>query len=121
MSDPLNAFIPHDQVLLPGAPEGPLRGLRFAAKDIYDIAGHVTGCGNPDWLATHPPAAATASAVDRLLAAGADPADVRTPGAARFRARAEGRGRAPGRPHLSESSSPREARASGASAARPAR
>ena len=68
----LNCFIPHDEVLLPGAPEGPLRGLRFAAKDLYDIAGHVTGCGNPDWLATHPPAAANASAVDRLLAAGAD-------------------------------------------------
>ena len=72
MSDPLNAFIPHDEVLLPGAPEGPLRGLRFAAKDIYDVAGHVTGCGNPDWLATHPPATANAAAVDRLLAAGAD-------------------------------------------------
>ncbi|MFI5016682.1 MAG: amidase family protein, partial [Dongiales bacterium] len=68
----LNCFIPHDEVLLPGAPEGPLRGLRFAAKDIYDVAGHVTGCGNPDWLATHPPAAANAAAVDRLLAAGAD-------------------------------------------------
>jgi amidase len=72
MSDPLNAFIPHDKVLLPGAPEGPLRGLRFAAKDLFDVAGHVTGCGNPDWLATHPPASATASAIERLLAAGAD-------------------------------------------------
>jgi len=72
MTDPLNAFIPHDEVLLPGAPEGALRGLRFAAKDIFDIAGHVTGCGNPDWLATHPPASATASAVERVLAAGAD-------------------------------------------------
>jgi Asp-tRNAAsn/Glu-tRNAGln amidotransferase A subunit and related amidases len=47
-------------------------GLRFAAKDIYDVAGHVTGCGNPDWLATHPPATAHAAAVERLLAAGAD-------------------------------------------------
>jgi amidase len=72
MSDPLNAFIPHDEVFLPGAPEGPLRGLRFAAKDLFDVAGHVTGCGNPDWLATHPPAASTASAIERLLAAGAD-------------------------------------------------
>src|SRR5215475_7003430 len=72
MSDPLNAFIPHDEVLLPGAPEGPLRGLRFAAKDLFDVAGHITGSGNPDWLASHPPASATASAIDRLLAAGAD-------------------------------------------------
>jgi amidase len=71
-ADPLNAFIPHDKVQLAGAPSGPLKGVRFAAKDIYDIAGHVTGCGNPDWLASHSPATATASTVARLLAAGAD-------------------------------------------------
>jgi amidase len=72
MSDPLNAFIAHDRVHLSGAPKGPLKGLKFAAKDIFDVAGHVTGCGNPDWLATHEPARATASAVTRLLAAGAE-------------------------------------------------
>ena len=72
MSEPLNAFIPHDEVIWPGAPEGPLKGLPFAAKDIYDIAGHVTGCGNPDWLATHPPATSHAAPVVRLLAAGAE-------------------------------------------------
>lgn len=72
MSDPLNAFIPHDRVHLAGAPEGPLKGLRFAAKDIFDVAGHVTGCGNPDWLATHKQASETASAVARLLGAGAE-------------------------------------------------
>jgi amidase len=72
VSDPLNAFIPHDQVHLSGAPGGPLRGFRFAVKDIFDVGGHVTGCGNPDWLATHPPARATASAVALLLAAGAE-------------------------------------------------
>ncbi len=71
-ADPLNAFIPHDRVHLPGAPSGPLKGLRFAAKDIYDIAGHVTGCGNPDWLASHGPATATAPTVARMLAAGAE-------------------------------------------------
>ncbi len=71
-ADPLNAFIPHDRVHLGGAPAGPLKGIRFAAKDIYDVAGHVTGCGNPDWLATHGAATATAPAVARLLAAGAE-------------------------------------------------
>jgi amidase len=71
-SDPLNAFIPHDAVSLAGAREGPLKGLSFAAKDIFDIAGHVTGCGNPDWLASHGPATATAPAVAKLLAAGAE-------------------------------------------------
>ncbi len=72
MTDPLNAFILHDQVRLAGAPTGPLKGICFAAKDIFDVAGHVTGCGNPDWLASHEPATATASAVARLLAAGAE-------------------------------------------------
>ena len=49
-----------------------MKGLRFAAKDIFDIAGHVTGCGNPDWLRTHAAATATAPAVARLLEAGSE-------------------------------------------------
>ena len=57
---------------LDGAPGGPLDGLRFAAKDIFDIEGHRTGFGNPTWLETHGPARATASAVRALLDAGAD-------------------------------------------------
>jgi len=68
----LGCFVPHDDVLLPGASNGPLFNRTFAVKDIYDIAGHTTGCGNPDWLRTHQPAAETAPAVARLLAAGAD-------------------------------------------------
>ena len=71
-TDSLNAFIPFDRVKLAGAPAGPLKGIRFAAKDLYDVAGHVTGCGNPDWLATHGPATATAPAVAQMLAAGAE-------------------------------------------------
>jgi len=70
--DPLNAFIPFDRVHLAGAPAGPLKGIRFAAKDLFDVAGHVTGCGNPDWLASHGPATATAPAVAQMLAAGAE-------------------------------------------------
>jgi amidase len=50
---------------------GPLSGLRFAAKDLFDVAGFVTGCGNPDWAATHGPAHSDAWAVDALLGAGA--------------------------------------------------
>jgi len=70
-SDPYNAFCHHNDVALNGAPDGPLHGLTFAVKDVFDIAGHRTGNGNPVWLETHPPAAHTASAVARLLAAGA--------------------------------------------------
>ena len=69
--DALNAFCPDCNVYLPGAPNGPLAGLTFAAKDIFDLAGHITGCGNPHWKATHPPADAHAWAVQRMLDAGA--------------------------------------------------
>ena len=70
--DPCGAFCRDTHVALPGTPGGPLAGLRFAAKDIFDVAGHRTGFGNPTWLETHGPAGATASAVQALLDAGAD-------------------------------------------------
>ena len=65
------AFCPHGDFAMAGAADGPLKGLSFAAKDIFDIAGRVTGCGNPDWLSSHGPAAANAPAVQALLDAGA--------------------------------------------------
>src|SRR5438034_4063347 len=71
MHDPLNAFCAHATARLQGAPAGPLAGLTFAAKDLFDIAGHVTGAGNPDWLALHQPAARTAPLVQRLVDSGA--------------------------------------------------
>jgi amidase len=71
MSDPLNAFAPDGTVYVEGTPGGPLSGLSFAAKDIFDVAGHVTGGGNPDWAATHSPAKTTAPVVINLLKAGA--------------------------------------------------
>jgi amidase len=54
-----------------GTPDGPLRGLRLAVKDIIDVAGLPTGAGHPDWLATHPVAERDAPVVARLTAAGA--------------------------------------------------
>ena len=50
--------------------DGPLVGMRFAVKDLIDIAGRKTGCGNPSWLETHPPARNHAVCVEQLLAAG---------------------------------------------------
>lgn len=70
-ADRLNAFCRDSNAYLPGAPGGPLYGLTFAAKDIFDVAGHITGGGNPHWRATHPPAAANAWVVQRLVDAGA--------------------------------------------------
>ena len=72
MHDPLNAFCAHSTARLQGAPSEPLAGLAFAAKDLFDIAGHVTGAGNPDWLALHAPAERTAPVVEALVDAGAD-------------------------------------------------
>ena len=63
------AFI--EKFTLPATNDGPLRGLRFAVKDLIDVAGHATGCGNPTWLATHPSAIVSAVCVEQLLAAGA--------------------------------------------------
>lgn len=51
--------------------EGPLARLSFAVKDVIDVAGSVTGCANPDWAATHPPAVAHAVCVELLLQVGA--------------------------------------------------
>jgi amidase len=62
------AFI--EKFTLPPTKDGPLRGLTFAVKDLIDVAGHRTGCGNPTWLATHPPATVSAVCVEQLLAAG---------------------------------------------------
>ncbi len=57
---------------LPPTCSGPLKGLRFAVKDLIDVAGHRTSCGNPTWLATHPVAEVSAVCVEQLLAAGAE-------------------------------------------------
>jgi amidase len=54
-----------------GGGAGPLGGLDWAAKDLFDLAGEVTGYGNPDWARTHAPAAASAVVVVALLHAGA--------------------------------------------------
>jgi amidase len=67
----LNAFCRHVDIRIPGRPGGPLAGLDFAAKDIFDVEGQVCCCGNPDWLASHAPAKRTAPVIARLLEAGA--------------------------------------------------
>jgi len=71
MSDDFGAFVPGQVFRIDGAAEGPLAGMTFAAKDLFDVAGHPTGGGNPDWAATHPIPARHAWAVQRLLEAGA--------------------------------------------------
>jgi amidase len=71
VQDTLGAFVPGAIIHRAPRGAGPLSGLSFAAKDLFDVAGAVTGCGNPDWAATHEEAEADAWAVDALLKAGA--------------------------------------------------
>ncbi len=71
MSDPINAFVPGLDVRIEGAGSGPLAGLTFVAKDLFDVAGFPTGGGNPDWERCHPVPEKHAWAVETLLNAGA--------------------------------------------------
>jgi amidase len=71
MPDDINAFVPGPRVRIEGRPGGPLSGLTFAAKDLFDVAGHTTGGGNPDWARSNPVPRRHAWAVQRLLDAGA--------------------------------------------------
>ncbi|MDR9849366.1 amidase [Herbaspirillum huttiense] len=64
-------FVPYPFVPQPQAASGPLAGVRLAVKDIFDVAGYPTGCGNPHMLALSGIKAASAPAVQSLLQAGA--------------------------------------------------
>lgn len=68
---PLNAFLDLAEIPVPSAPSGPLAGLTLAVKDIFDVAGYRTGCGNPQKFDEARPAAVTAPAVQALLDSGA--------------------------------------------------
>lgn len=71
MSDDFGAFVPGPRVRRVPAGSGPLDGLAFAVKDLIDVAGTVTGGGNPDWARRQRPATASAPVVERLSRAGA--------------------------------------------------
>jgi len=68
---PSRAFLPYPPAAVPHASSGPLRGLSFAVKDLFDVAGFPTGGGNPHVLAMSGIKQATAPAVQVLLDAGA--------------------------------------------------
>jgi amidase len=67
----MSPFVPGTSVRLEGRAGGPLAGLTFAAKDLFDVAGHPTGGGNPDWARQNPVPTRHAWAVQTLLDAGA--------------------------------------------------
>ena len=62
--------MPGPRCIREAALSGPLSGLTFAVKDLFDVAGETTGFGNPDWASTHPMATGTAPPISALLEAG---------------------------------------------------
>ena len=72
LQETLGAFCRETHVALAGVASGPLAGLEFGAKDVFDVAGYKSACGSPEWLASHAPAETTASALQSLLDAGAN-------------------------------------------------
>lgn len=71
MQDTARAFMPYPFVPVQHAQSGPLSGLTFAAKDLFDVAGYPTGGGNPHVLAASGIKTTTAPAVQKLLDGGA--------------------------------------------------
>jgi amidase len=65
------AFVSHSPEPMQWANGGPLAGLSFAVKDLFDVAGAKSAWGNPDRLRDIAPAVATAPAVTAPLMAGA--------------------------------------------------
>lgn len=66
-----SAFVGHGPEPLQLVDEGPLSGLTFAVKDLFDVAGSRSAWGNPDRLRDADAAIATAPAVLLPLLAGA--------------------------------------------------
>lgn len=71
LHDPVHAFVPYPEVDVPRASTGPLAGLTFAVKDLFDVAGYPTSGGSPILLAMSGIKTRTAPTVQRLLDAGA--------------------------------------------------
>ncbi len=65
------AFLPYPDAPVPHASTGPLTGLCFGVKDLFDVAGYPTGGGQPFVLAMSGIKSKNAPAVQTLLDAGA--------------------------------------------------
>ncbi|GEK92171.1 amidase [Alkalibacterium kapii] len=70
--DPLQAFVRDNHIAMKGLKGKPLSNYVFAAKDVFKVKGSTWGNGHPDWLRFSEPDDFTASAIMKLLDAGAD-------------------------------------------------
>ncbi|HEX4234455.1 MAG TPA: amidase [Caldimonas sp.] len=71
LRDAARAFMPYPDAPVAHAPRGPLAGLTFAVKDLFDVAGYPTSGGQPFVLAMSGIKTTTAPTVQRLLDVGA--------------------------------------------------
>ena len=65
------AFMPYPDCDVAHTEDGPLAGLTFSVKDMFDVAGFPTSAGSPTMLAVSGIKTKTARAVQQLLDAGA--------------------------------------------------
>ncbi|WP_066047724.1 amidase [Robertmurraya korlensis] len=70
MDDNWNAFI-NDHLNIKQTESGPLKGLSFGVKDVFDIKGYRSSAGNPDWLQSHQASKGHAPIINQLLEQGA--------------------------------------------------
>lgn len=68
---PGSPFVPGSKKIIGPTATGVLDGLTFAVKDLIDVRGAKTGCGNPQWLYQTTTAEYSAPCVEALLQAGA--------------------------------------------------
>ena len=71
INDTAHAFLPYPDAPVARAQTGPLSGLNFAVKDLFDVAGYPTGGGQPFVLAMSGIKTKSAPTVQKLLDAGA--------------------------------------------------
>ncbi len=69
--DIVNAFCKAAPIEILSSVSGPLNGLTFGVKDIFDIANVPTGFGSPAWLNSHPIPTQSAPFISSLVNAGA--------------------------------------------------
>lgn len=70
--DPYQCFVRENHIALDHLEDGPLSGLVFSAKDVFEVKGSKYSNGNPTWLQTQKVSLNTATAITKLLFNGAD-------------------------------------------------
>jgi amidase len=69
--DPSRGYMPYPAVKVTASRTGPLKGLTFAVKDLFDVVGYPTSAGNPHMLVMSGIKKKHAVVVQKLLDAGA--------------------------------------------------